>query len=93
MVTVKMSTADMFGLAPLQVWDKVVINYVALWLLLKCMMDKVIDCKYCVRHNKKILKYFSRSSSATSESIFKIVCNCIRELFNVFGDPAQSYIL
>ena len=39
--------------------------------------------------NKKILKYFSVSSSTTNEPNFKIVCNCIHELLNVFEDSAQ----
>ena len=51
------------------------------------MVKILIGCKYCVRLlNKKIL---NGSSSATNEPNFKIVCNCIRELSNVFKDPAQ----
>ena len=54
------------------------------------MVKILLGHKYYVIHlNKKILKYFSRSSSATNEPNFKIVYYCIRELLNVFEDPAQ----
>ena len=50
-------------------------------------METLIGCKYCVRNfNKKI---FSGSSSTTNEPNFKIMCNYIHELLNVFEDPAQ----
>ena len=46
--------------------------------------------KYYIRHlNEKILKHFSGSISTTSVPNFKIVCNSIHELLNVFEDPAQ----
>ena len=66
-------------------------NTVFLWLPhRKCMVKILIDHKYYVRHlNEKILKYFSGPSSTTNESTFKIMCNCIHELLNVFEDPAQ----
>ena len=49
------------------------------------MVEILIDRKYCVRHlNKKILNIFSGSSSVTNEPYFKITCNCIHELLNVF---------
>ena len=54
------------------------------------MVEILIHRKYCVRHLKqKVLKSFSGSSSTTNEPNFKIVCNCIHELLNVFEDPAQ----
>ena len=63
--------------------------YVAsLWLPhSKCLVEILIDCKNCVRHlNKKILIHFGGSSSATNESNFKILCNSIYALLNVFED-------
>ena len=38
---------------------------------------------------KRFWNIFSRSSSAANEPNFKIICNCIHELLNVFEDPAQ----
>ena len=57
----------------------------------KCIVKILIGRKYYVKHlNKKILKYFSGSSSTTNEPNFKIMCNCIiHELLNVFEDSAQ----
>ena len=53
-------------------------------------MKILIGRKYYVKHlNKKILNIFSGSSSTTNEPNFKIVCNCIHELLNVFEDSAQ----
>ena len=53
-------------------------------------MKILIGRKHYVKHlNKKILKYFSESSSTTNEPNLKIVCNCIHELLNVFQDSAQ----
>ena len=41
----------------------------------------------CVKHlNKKILKH---SVDTTNELNFRIVCNCIHELLNIFEDSAQ----
>ena len=56
--------------------------------------ENLIGHKYYARHlNKKILKYFSGSSSTTNE-LDKIMCNSIHELFNVFENPARHvYIL
>ena len=34
-------------------------------------------------------KFFSGSRSTTNEPNFKILCNCIHELLNVFEDSAQ----
>ena len=49
-----------------------------------------IGCKCCAKHlNEKILKYFSGSRSTTNEPNFKIFCNCIHELSNVFEDSVQ----
>ena len=39
---------------------------------------------------RRFQNIFSGSSSTTNEPNFKIVCNCIHELLNVFEDPAQS---
>ena len=53
-------------------------------------MKSLIGRKYYVRRlNKNIL---CGSSSATNEPNFKIVCNCIHELLNVFEDPAQRIL-
>ena len=59
-----------------------------LWLShRKCIVKILIGCKYYVRYlNENI---FRGSSSTTSVPNFKIVCNCIHELLNVFEDPAQ----
>ena len=88
MVTAKVSTTDMYGLAPLQVRERAVMDIVFIWLShRKCILDIL---KYHVRHlNKKILKYFSGSSRTTNDPNFKIVCNCIHELLNDLEDPAQ----
>ena len=52
--------------------------------------EHLIGRKYYVKHlNNKILKYFSGSSSTANEPNFKIKCNCIHELLNVFEDSAQ----
>ena len=52
-----MSLTDTCGLVPLQVWERVVMRVALLWLhRRKCMVESLIDCKYCVRH--EILKYF-----------------------------------
>ena len=56
----------------------------------KCIVKLLIGCKYYVKHlNKKILKYFSGSSSTTNEPNFNMMCNCIHELLNVFEDSTQ----
>ena len=50
-------------------------------------MKILIGRKYYVKHlNKKISKYFS---STTNEPNFKIMCNFIHELLNVFEDSTQ----
>ena len=66
-------------------------NTVLIWLPhRKCIVKVLIGHKYYVKHlNKKILKYFSRTSSTTKEPNFKILYNCIHELLNVFEDSAQ----
>ena len=81
----------MYGLAPLQVWDRAVMDTVLIWLpRRKCIVKILIGHKYYVKHlNNKILKYFSGSSSTTNDPNFKIMCNCIHELLNVFEDSAQ----
>ena len=83
-----MSTTDTYGLAPLQVRERTVMDTVLIWLPhRKCIVKILIGCKYYVKHlNKKI---FSGSSNTTNKPNFKIVCNCIHELLNVFEDSAQ----
>ena len=80
----------MYGLAPLQVQERALMDTVLIWLLhRKCIVKILIGRKYYVKHlNNKILKYFSGSSSTANEPNFKIMCNCIHEL-NVFEDSAQ----
>ena len=65
---------------------RAVMDTVLIWLPhRKCIVKILIGRKYYVKHlNKKILKFFSGSSSTTNEPNFKIVCNCIHELLNVF---------
>ena len=60
MVTVEVSTTEMYGLAPLQVWERAVMDTVLIWLpQRKCIAKILIGRKSYVRHlNKKILKYF-----------------------------------
>ena len=54
------------------------------------MVEILNDRKYYVKHlSKMILKFFSGSSSTTNEPKFKIMCNCIRELLNLFENPTQ----
>ena len=54
----------------------------------------LIGCRCCAKHlNKKILKHFSGSRSTTIEPNFKILCNCIHELLNVFEDSAQCHVI
>ena len=60
LVTAKVSTTDTYGLAPLQVRERPVIDTVLIWLPhRKCIAKILIDCKYYVKHlNENILKYF-----------------------------------
>ena len=61
---------------------------VLLWLPHKKGMEKMlIGRKYCVKH--LTIKIFNGSSSTTNEPNFKIMCNYIHELLNIFEDPAQ----
>ena len=71
-MTTKVSTTDTMGLAPLQVWERTVMDTVLLLLThRKCMVKILIGHKYYVRLlNEKIL---SGSSSTTSEPNFKIL--------------------
>ena len=91
MVTAKVSTTDMYSLAPLQVQEKAVMDTAVIWLPHReCIMKILIGRKYYVRHlNKNI---FSELSSTTNEPNFKIVCNCIHELLNVFDSTCTYYI-
>ena len=61
---------------------------VLIWLPHRnCIVKILIGRKYYVRHlNRNV---FSGSSSTTNEPNFKIVCNCIRKLLNVFEDSVQ----
>ena len=78
-----------YGLTPLQVWERAVMDSVFIWLPhRKCIVKTLIGCKYYVREGTK-RNIFSGSSSITNEPNFKIVCNCIHELLNVFEDSAQ----
>jgi len=87
MMTLKVPTTDSFDLTPIQVQEKVVTKHAFLRLPhRKCMGKSLIGCKCC---KKKVLKYFSGSRSTTNEPKFKILCNCIHELLNVFEDSAQ----
>ena len=81
----------MYGLAPLQVRERAVIDTVLIWLpYRKCIVKILIGRKYYVKHlNKRFQNIFSGLSSTTNEPNFKIMCNCIHELLNVFEDSAQ----
>ena len=82
MVTVKVSTADMCGLAPLQVWERALMNATLYGFSIEMYAGNLIGRKYCVRNfNENILKYISSSTIQMSQ----ITCNCIHEL-NVFED-------
>ena len=58
--TAKVSTTDKYGLAPLQVRERALMDIVLIWLLhMKCIVKILIGLKYYVKHlNNKILKYF-----------------------------------
>ena len=48
-VTAKVSTTDTYGLAPLQVWERAVLDTVLIWLPhRKCIVKILIDRKYYV---------------------------------------------
>jgi len=49
------------------------------------MGKSLIGCKCCAKY----LNIFIGSKSTTNEPNFKILCNCIHELLNVFEDSAQ----
>ena len=55
----------------------------------KCMVKTLIGQKYCIRHLNKRTFSAGQAVPQMSQISFKIVCNCIRELLNVFEDPAQ----
>ena len=51
MVPTKVSTTDMYGLAPLQVRERAVMDTVLIWLPhRKCIVNILIGHKYYVRH-------------------------------------------
>ena len=81
----------MYGLAPLQVRERAVMDAVLIWLPhRKCIVKILIGRRYYVKHlNKRFQNIFSRSSSTTKEPNFKIMRNCIHELLNAFEDSAQ----
>ena len=60
MVTAKVTTTDTYGLAPVQVRERAVMDTVLVWFPhRKCIVKSLIVRKYYVRHlNKKILKHF-----------------------------------
>ena len=76
------------SLTPLKIRERAVMDTVFIWLPhRKYIVKLLIGHKHYVKHlNKKILKY---SSSTTNEPNFRIVCNCIHELLNIFEDSAQ----
>ena len=69
----KMSRADMYGLAPLQVH-----NSLCTFMVRNIMVKSLIGHKYCIRH----LKRFFKGSSATNEPNLNL-CNSIHELLGV----------
>ena len=49
-----MSTTDTYGLAPLKVRERAVLDTVLIWLPhRKCIVKILIDCKYYVKHLKQ----------------------------------------
>ena len=90
-MTVKASTTDICDLTPIQVLERAVTKHAFLRLPhRKCMGKSLIGCRCWAKHlNEKMLKYFSGSRSTTNEPNFKILCNCIHKLLNVFEDSAQ----
>ena len=60
MVTAKVSTTDTYGLAPLQVRERTVMDTVVIWLPhRKCIVKILIGHKYYVKHlNKKDFEIF-----------------------------------
>ena len=60
LVTAKVSTTDMYGLAPLQVWERAVMDTVLIWLPHRKYIVKIlIGRKYYIKYlNTKILKIF-----------------------------------
>ena len=84
-------TTDMYSLTPLKVQEKAVIDIVFLWLPhRKCMVKILIGCKYCQTFEQKDFEIFLVGQAVLQvRQIFKIVCNSIHELLNIFEDPAQ----
>jgi len=88
MMTIKASTTDLCDLTPIQVQERAVTKHAFLRLLhRKCMGKSLIGCKCCAKHLNE--KYFTGSRSTTNETNFKMLCNFIHELLNVFEDLAQ----
>ena len=59
MVTAKVSTTDMYGLAPLQVRERAVMDTVLIWLPhRKCIVKILIGRKYCQTFEQKDFKTF-----------------------------------
>ena len=55
-----MSTTDAYGLAPLQVWERAVMDTALIWLpYMKCIVKILIGHKHYVKHlNKKDFEIF-----------------------------------
>ena len=79
-------------MAPLQVRERAVMDTAVLWLPYRqCMAKKKFGFKYYVRHlNEKILG--GQAVLCTNEPNFKIMCNCINELLNVFSSMSTYYV-
>ena len=91
LVTAKVSTTDTYGLAPLQVWERAVMDTVLIWLPIGNVLWKFWLAVNIMSNiwTTRFWNIFSGSSSTTNEPNFKIVCNCIHELLNVFEGSAQ----
>jgi len=67
-------------------------NPTLLWFCNRKCMGKILIgyiFKYVIFKQKCILNIFSELRSTINEPNFKIICNCINELLNVFEDSAQ----
>ena len=88
-MTVKVS---MCSLAPLQVRKRVEMDNALLWLPHRRCIVKIYR-KYCWTFNFKNFEILLVGQvvlqMTTNELNFKVTCNCIHELLNVFDNPAQ----
>ena len=75
MVTAKVSTTDMYGLAPLQVREIAVMDTVRVWLLhRKCIVKILIGCKYCQIFEQKDLEIFLAGQAVLQMSQISRLC-------------------